>query len=317
MKSNQEMTEQIKAAKTLQSFYRHNIKSKMENHAFYADKLGLDLSPKIPSEAKSISQVQKEKFLALYDTPYKDFGRAQLDSLRYISYSELLEKLKECIQQYSAFIKATPSKKTALLVHEGHSQHWVASIALKYLPTKCIPDLSFFTNSKFFKDLNLPADVERVVMFDDWSISGTQAIQIYQEITKKYPCIEIVFIIPFITNRAQENLMSCKNMKLIIADRLLGQKEIPSVLNAANNCKIHPYHFHSGCAVYSAWATPDAMSSPDSYVIGRPSSVWLMKPEIRQLPSNAQLPSYPVISETQKPYAIPTGTKSRKYGLKI
>lgn len=82
---------------------------------------------------------------------------------------------------------------------------------------------------------------------------------------------------------------------------LLRQKEIQQVIEATKECE--GLHFvHNGTAVYSAWKQPDAVSSPQSIMTGRPSSIGLCPPEIARLPISAKLEAYPLLPEIESPY---------------
>ncbi len=292
--------EDRKAVKTIELIFSDIL----ERRKARARQLDLDSTPVVPKPADEITSESKKAFINQFSDEMKLPVGIQVEHIRYIPFKEFLCNLQKCMQQYTAIVRKKPKKKTALLIDPGHSQHWVASHALKYLSRDALPDISIQNPSagRFFRDLKTPNDIERVVMFDDWSISGVQMNEIFENImtAAQDRDIEVVFVTLYITDYAKDKLSQHKNLTLIDADRILTTSQIPGLMEAAQG--VPHYARESFCSrskalLYSDWKVPDAMSMPLHIVEGYPLYSMLQK--------GIQRKRVPVVPDVEKTYRKP------------
>lgn len=271
----------------------------------------LTANPLVPT-AQTIDKAKAEKFIAQFASPnMRATARKIIEKhLKHISFEEFERRLHDVMFKFNQYLlaKNVAPCSVSVVIEPDHSSEWVASLAVKYL--NFIPE-NYYTidcqdmmrMSERFKFSKIRDKEHTLVIFDDWSISGTQLSEILNNIKiAKEKSIQpfklnIVVVTPLMTHHAyQTNLERFKkadfSLRIITAPFMPSIKALQFALTKSEfgdfnemigldrdaHTKFHPPEYAKQVMAFSDWKVPDYVSMPNEFSTGKIS--WSLTPYV-------------------------------------
>ncbi len=172
--------------------------------------------PAMPLKSKAITQDQKNAWIQSKPKDYQDIARQEASSIRYISFSEFLSKLKKSINSFNDCLNQQPKdrQKYILVVDErkNKSGPWVTALALKYLAN--IPHKILDFNEVKSYDPSKEGKVDHIVFIDDASYSGNQLTMFADwflqlgVVNDNFLLLQMHIVIPYMSEKSIAKLAS-------------------------------------------------------------------------------------------------------------
>lgn len=195
----------------------------LTNQKINEQNLPLKANPAVPTKTYQIDTDQANQYISeLVSLPHQNTARKIIDNcITHISYNEFAKCVEQALYQFRlhCITHNIDLQNASVMIEQGHSSEWVASLAMKYLQD--LPGAyDLYDDMKKSRSFNFSAISEpnhTLIIFDDWSISGRQLSTVFTQIaqakkeSRQEFKLNIVAVIPLMTEAAYQETSQLSN----------------------------------------------------------------------------------------------------------